>query len=87
MKYNRFTISVLGLGDWIIQNDGSVYFSDEWSGAYWESSIAIFRDYPDTVLYEDFVADVQADMETIPHISTFRVLIADSLKIFEGFSV
>jgi hypothetical protein len=35
MKYNQFTITVLNYGDWVIRRDGTVYFSDEETGAYW----------------------------------------------------
>lgn len=87
LKYKQITISVLGLGDWVIQHDGSVYFSDEETGAYWESSISIFRDYTDEMLYQDFIADIQEDMDTVPAFSTFKVLIEDSFKIYEGFEL
>lgn len=82
MKYNKVTIS-LDLGEWVIKNDGSVYFFNEETDAYWESSISIFRDYEDKILYEDFVIEIKDDMDIVPGFEKFKELIADSFKVFE----
>ena len=83
MKYKQVQIVVENYGEWVIRDDGEVYFSDEFSGAYWESAIGIFRDYDNETLYKDFVEVVKEDMETVLPFKTFKTLISDSFKAFE----
>ncbi|URQ04138.1 hypothetical protein VIPECLOM01_00060 [Enterobacter phage vB_VIPECLOM01] len=82
MKYNQFTITVLNYGDWVIRRDGTVYFSDEETGAYWESDIAIFRDYTPDILYREFCEETCEDLEPM-HYNTFKTLIEDTFKVFD----
>lgn len=83
LKYKQIHIVVESYGEWVIQADGEVYFSDEETGAYWESAIAIFRDYTNEILYKDFLEEVNEDMETQLPFSIFVELVADSFKVFE----
>lgn len=83
MKYKQISIWVEDYGEWVIRNDGSIYFSDEFSGAYWESDIAIFRDYTSDILYKQFVEEVEEDTDDVMPFRTFEILVADSFKAFE----
>lgn len=83
MKYNQVSLAIEGLGEWVVKNDGSVYFSDEETGAYWESSISIFRDYSDEMLYKDFIGEVWKDMDVVPGFEKFKEWVTDSFKVFE----
>ncbi|AHJ86912.1 hypothetical protein STP4a_057 [Salmonella phage STP4-a] len=82
MKYKQISIVLENYREWIIHNDGSVYFLNELTGACWESDIAIFRDYTNEILYEQFIEEVEDEENIIPF-HLFASLVADSFTAFE----
>ena len=82
LKYKQVHIILENYGEWVIQADGEVYFSDEETGAYWESDIAIFRDYTSDILYREFCEETCEDLEPM-HYNTFKTLVEDTFRIFD----